>query len=89
MIGLSKLARIVNVYAQRLQVQERLTAEVCRAVAQVLDAKGVIVTCNAQHLCMKMRGVEKQDSSTTTVEYMGEFEISPSLRKEFFSSLNI
>ncbi len=89
MIGLSKLARIVNVYAQRLQVQERLTAEVCRAVAQVLDAKGVIVTCNAQHLCMKMRGVEKQDSSTTTVEYMGEFEISPSLRKEFFASLNI
>ena len=89
MIGLSKLARIVNVYAQRLQVQERLTAEVCRAVAQVLDAKGVIVTCNAQHLCMKMRGVEKQDSSTTTVEYMGEFEISPSLRKEVFASLNI
>ena len=61
MIGLSKLARIVDVFAQRLQVQERLTAEVCQAVAKSLDAKGVIVICNAQHLCMKMRGVEKQE----------------------------
>lgn len=87
MIGLSKLARIVNVYAQRLQVQERLTSEVCQAVAKSLDAKGVIVACNAQHLCMKMRGVEKQDSSTTTIDYMGDFEDSIDLRNEFFESL--
>lgn len=87
MIGLSKLARIVNVYAQRLQVQERLTAEVCQSVANVLDAKGVIVVCNAQHLCMKMRGVEKQDSSTTTIDYIGDFESSNNLRNEFFESL--
>lgn len=87
MIGLSKLARIVNVYAQRLQVQERLTSEVCQAVAKSLDAKGVIVACNAQHLCMKMRGVEKQDSSTTTIDYMGDFENSIDLRNEFFESL--
>lgn len=87
MIGLSKLARIVNVYAQRLQVQERLTAEVCQAVAKTLDAKGVIVACNAQHLCMKMRGVEKQDSSTTTIDYIGDFENSIDLRNEFFESL--
>ncbi len=87
MIGLSKLARIVNVYAQRLQVQERLTAEVCQAVAKSLDAKGVIVACNAQHLCMKMRGVEKQDSSTTTIDYIGDFENSIDLRNEFFESL--
>ena len=87
MIGLSKLARIVNVYAQRLQVQERLTAEVCQTVAKVLDAKGVIVVCNAQHLCMKMRGVEKQDSSTTTIDYIGDFEDSIDLRNEFFESL--
>ena len=87
MIGLSKLARIVNVFAKRLQVQERLTAEVCQAVAKSLDAKGVIVICNAQHLCMKMRGVEKQDSSTTTIDYIGEFENSPALRNEFFESL--
>ncbi len=87
MIGLSKLARIVNVFAQRLQVQERLTAEVCQAVAKSLDAKGVIVACNAQHLCMKMRGVEKQDSSTTTIDYIGDFENSIDLRNEFFESL--
>ena len=86
MIGLSKLARIVNVYAKRLQVQERLTSEVCNAVAKALDAKGVIVVCNAQHLCMKMRGVEKQDTSTTTTDYVGDFE-NPSLRNEFFESL--
>lgn len=89
MIGLSKLARIVDVYAQRLQVQERLTAEVCQAVAKSLDAKGVIVACNAQHLCMKMRGVEKQESSTTTIDYIGEFENSVELRNEFFESLKV
>ncbi len=87
MIGLSKLARIVDVFAQRLQVQERLTTEVCEAVAKSLDAKGVIVVCNAQHLCMKMRGVEKQDSSTTTIDYIGDFESSIDLRNEFFESL--
>lgn len=87
MIGLSKLARIVDVFAQRLQVQERLTTEVCEAVAKSLDAKGVIVVCNAQHLCMKMRGVEKQDSSTTTIDYIGDFENSIDLRNEFFESL--
>lgn len=89
MIGLSKLARIVDVYAQRLQVQERLTAEVCQAVAKSLDAKGVIVACNAQHLCMKMRGVEKQESSTTTIDYIGKFEDSVELRNEFFDSLKV
>lgn len=87
MIGLSKLARIVDVFARRLQVQERLTAEVCKSVASTLKAKGVIVTCTAEHLCMKMRGVEKQDSSTTTVDYCGIFENSPELREEFFRSL--
>lgn len=87
MIGLSKLARVVNVFARRLQVQERLTAEVCKAVADTLSAKGVIVTCTAQHLCMKMRGVEKQDSTTTTIEYSGLFKENPALRQEFFSML--
>ena len=86
MIGLSKLARVVNVYARRLQVQERLTAEICKCVSRSLDTKGVIVTCNAEHLCMKMRGVEKQDSSTTTIEYDGCFS-DPDMRSEFFSLL--
>lgn len=84
MIGLSKLARVVNVFARRLQVQERLTAEICKEISQTLSAKGVIVICNAQHLCMKMRGVEKQNSSTTTIDYIGEFYSNTDLRKEFF-----
>ena len=87
MIGLSKLARLVNVYARRLQVQERLTAEVCQAVARTLSAHGVIVTCKAEHLCMKMRGVEKQDSSTVTIEYSGRFAEEPQLREEFFNMI--
>lgn len=87
MIGLSKLARVVNVFARRLQVQERLTAEVCQAVSRSLAAHGVIVVCEAGHLCMKMRGVEKQDSSTSTIEYSGRFAEDAALRQEFFRLL--
>ncbi|MDE5704571.1 GTP cyclohydrolase I FolE [Muribaculum sp.] len=85
MIGLSKLARVVNVYARRLQVQERLTAEVTKVISKTLGAKGVIVVCRAEHLCMKMRGVEKQDSSTTTIDYDGVFAEDTALRQEFLS----
>lgn len=85
MIGLSKLARVVNVFARRLQVQERLTAEIAAEISKTLNTRGVIVTCNAQHLCMKMRGVEKQDSSTTTIDYLGDFASDPGLREEFFN----
>lgn len=87
MIGLSKLARIVDVYARRLQVQERLTAEVCNLLAETLPNDGVIVTCTAEHLCMKMRGVEKQDSATTTMEYTGKFTDDIRLREEFLRLL--
>ena len=83
MIGLSKLARIVESFARRLQVQERLTAQVCALLAEAMPTDGVIVACNAEHLCMKMRGVEKQDSSTTTLDYCGRFETEPALRDEF------
>ncbi|MDE5813796.1 MAG: GTP cyclohydrolase I FolE [Muribaculaceae bacterium] len=83
MIGLSKLARIVESFARRLQVQERLTAQVCALLAEAMPTEGVIVACNAEHLCMKMRGVEKQDSSTTTLDYCGRFETEPDLRDEF------
>lgn len=89
MIGLSKLARVVDAFARRLQVQERLTAEVCREIYETLGASGVIVTCNAQHLCMKMRGVEKQDSSTTTVDYLGAFAEDAELRNQFFESVKL
>ena len=82
-IGISKLARIVNTFARRLQVQERLTAEICRSLQEILPNEGVMVAIEAGHLCMKMRGVEKQDSTTVTVEYSGKFENDPSLREEF------
>lgn len=87
MIGLSKLARVVNAVARRLQVQERLTSEICNAVYETLSAKGVIVTCNAAHLCMKLRGVEKQLASTDTVDYVGDFATDPVLRQEFYTLL--
>lgn len=83
MIGLSKLARIVDNFARKLQVQERLTAEVCHLLDKALPNEGVIVSCKAEHLCMKMRGVEKQDSSTVTFEYTGRFASDPALRREF------
>lgn len=86
-IGLSKLARLVDYYARRLQVQERLTKEICDIITRKLDAKGVIVVCTADHLCMKMRGVEKQIPATTTIETSGEFSISPTMRQDFFTSL--
>lgn len=88
MIGLSKLARIVDNFARRLQVQERLTAQVCELLSKSLPNKGVIVSCTAEHLCMKMRGVEKQDSATTTFDYNGEFETNPALRDEFLRLLD-
>ncbi len=81
-VGLSKLARVVNICARKLQVQERLTDEIRKVVEASLDTRGVLITCEAQHLCMKMRGVEKQDASTITIEYSGEFERDPELRRE-------
>ncbi|MBD5328836.1 MAG: GTP cyclohydrolase I FolE [Bacteroides sp.] len=87
-IGLSKLARIVDNFARRLQVQERLTAQVCNLLAEAMPTKGVIVACEGEHLCMKMRGVEKQDSATVTYEYCGEFAKDPSLRMEFMRMIS-
>ncbi len=86
-VGLSKLARIVNIFARRLQVQERLTEQLCACVMQALDARGVIVKCTAEHLCMKMRGVEKQHAATVTVEYSGAFETDADLRREVLALL--
>ena len=88
MVGLSKLPRLVNAIARRLQVQERLTAEICAHVAATLDTDGVIVACNARHLCMQMRGVEKQMASTDTIDYCGRFASDATLRQEFFSLIN-
>ena len=87
-IGLSKLARLVDYYARRLQVQERMTAQICHVIMEKLQAKGVIVVCTGEHLCMKMRGVEKQDSATTTIETSGVFNDSAVLCDEFFKVLS-
>lgn len=87
MIGLSKLARIVDSFAKRLQVQERLTSQVCSLIAETLPNEGVIVACEAGHLCMKMRGVEKQESSTVTFDYTGKFADDVTLRREFLTMI--
>lgn len=86
-VGLSKIARIVDMFARRLQVQERFADQLCDTLFDKLGAKGVIVECKARHLCMQMRGVEKQSSSTVAVASRGVFSESPELRKEFFSQL--
>lgn len=86
MVGLSKLARVVDAFARRLQVQERLTAEVCDLLFSTLSSKGVIVRCSAGHMCMKMRGVEKQGATTVTIEYRGAFE-DAAMREEFYEML--
>ena len=86
-VGLSKLARIVDICAHKLQVQERLTAQIADIVAKTLGAKGVLVVCEAQHMCMKMRGVEKQNASTLTIDYNGSFESDPELRRDTLEQL--
>ena len=80
--GLSKIARAVDVYARRLQVQERLTTQILHAIKDTLDPLGVAVVIEASHLCMMMRGVQKQNSVTTTSAFWGEFEKNET-RSEF------
>jgi GTP cyclohydrolase I len=80
--GLSKLARVVDVYSRRLQVQERLTTQVMEAIKDSLNPLGVAVVIEASHLCMMMRGVQKQNSVTTTSAFWGEFEKNET-RSEF------
>ena len=82
-IGVSKVARIVDMFARRLQVQERLTREISSALEQILGAEGVGVVMEAQHLCMRMRGVEKQNSVMTSSSMLGSFRCDPASRAEF------
>ena len=82
-VGLSKVARLVDVYARRLQVQERMTTQIAKALNQVLQPKGVAVIIQAAHLCMMMRGVQKQNSSTTTSCLTGLFRSDERTRSEF------
>jgi len=85
--GLSKMARVVDVYARRLQVQERLTVEIMNAIKETLNPLGVAVVIEAKHLCMMMRGVQKQNSSTTTSAFDGEFQKN-STRSEFLKLIS-
>ena len=82
-VGLSKIPRVVDVFARRLQVQERLTEQIAQALTDVLEPRGVGVVIEAQHLCMMMRGVQKQNSSTITSAMRGEFRDDPKTRDEF------
>jgi GTP cyclohydrolase I len=82
-VGLSKIPRVVDVYARRLQVQERMTQEIRDIIEEVLEPKGVAVVIEAKHLCMIMRGVEKQNSITTTSAMSGEFLKNSATRSEF------
>lgn len=85
--GLSKLARVVDAYSRRLQVQERLTVEIMNAIKETLNPLGVAVVIEAQHLCMMMRGVQKQNSVTTTSAFDGEFQKN-STRSEFLKLIS-
>lgn len=84
-IGLSKTARIVDIFAQRFQIQERLTQQVAQTIQEAIAPVGVGIVCEAQHLCMMMRGVEKQHSSTITSAMIGEFRTNHRTREEFLS----
>jgi GTP cyclohydrolase IA len=87
-LGLSKFARIADMYARRLQVQENLTQQIAQAISEVTQAKGVGVIIEAQHLCMMMRGVEKQNSSMTTSVMLGLFRSNERTRHEFLNLLS-
>ncbi len=84
-VGLSKIARLVNMYARRLQIQERLTSQIAKAIQDRLSPEGVGVIIEARHLCMVMRGVEKQHSSATTSAMLGVFRDNKQTRDEFLS----
>lgn len=88
-VGLSKLARTVEVYARRLQLQEKMTAQIADAIMDNLDPEGVMVVCEAEHLCMTMRGVKKPGTKTVNVVTRGVFNGNDSLQNSFFNLLSI
>lgn len=84
--GLSKLARIVDTFSHRLQVQERMTEQIARCIEEALAPQGVMVVVEARHLCMQMRGVQKQNANTTTMHHIGAFN-DATVRSEFLNQL--
>lgn len=87
-IGLSKIARIVDFFAKRLQIQEQLVSEIAHCIETITNARGVAVVIEAQHLCMMMRGVEKQNASLTTSIMLGDMRNNPSSRAEFLNLIH-
>ena len=87
MVGISKLARTVEVYARRLQIQEKLTAEIADAIMEYVKPKGVMVQLSAEHMCMTMRGVKKPGSQTVTLVSRGVFKDNKELQNTFFHLL--
>jgi GTP cyclohydrolase I len=87
-VGLSKVARLVDMFARRLQIQERLTSQIATAIQEQLHPQGVGVIVEARHLCMVMRGVEKQNSTTTTSAMLGAFRDNKQTRDEFLALVN-
>jgi GTP cyclohydrolase I len=83
-IGLSKIPRLVEMFSRRLQMQERITSQVADALEEVLEPDGVAVVMEGAHLCMMMRGVEEQHSTTLTAALRGRFRTDPEVRDEFF-----
>ena len=86
-LGLSKFARITDLFARRLQVQERITTQIAEAIMELLEPAGVGVVLEGQHLCMAMRGVQKQNSSTITTSMLGAFREDSKTRQEFMESI--
>jgi GTP cyclohydrolase I len=84
-VGLSKLARLVDVYARRLQTQEHLTSQIATAIEEILSPRGVAVMLEAEHMCMSMRGVEKPGSTTITTQFAGSFRDSPDQQVRFIT----
>jgi GTP cyclohydrolase I len=87
-VGLSKIPRVVNVFARRMQIQEQLTEQIADAIMQTIQPKGVAVVVVARHMCMEMRGVEKINSTTTSSALRGLFKKDEKTRSEFFSLIN-
>jgi GTP cyclohydrolase I len=87
-VGLSKIPRIIDMFARRLQVQERLTHQIADAIMNAIDPLGVAVVMEGRHMCMQMRGVEKQNSFASTSAMLGQFRKSSETRSEFLSIIN-
>ena len=88
-VGISKLARVVDIFAKRLQIQEKMTAQIANAIENVLKPKGIAVVIDASHQCMTTRGVNKPESSTVTSSMRGVFKDNPRTRNEFLSFINL